>query len=406
MADSKQIFLGVSGGVAAYKAVEVASRLRKAGHVVQVAMTEAATRFVSPLTFAAVSGRAVLESLFPRESAPDLRGLYPHLYPAMEVDAFVAAPATADLIAQLALGLGRDPVTASALSLRPDCLRLFAPAMNVEMWEQPVVRRRVAELETLGWTRVGPACGHLACGLTGTGRMAEPEEIVTALESAWAGAARLAGRRVLILSGPTREHLDPIRYLGNPSSGKMGRRLAEEALRLGAQVDFITGPVAEENLPHGRQLSLTRITRAEEMLAAATAPYETADLVIFAAAVADYAPVEPQGDKLPKATGEINLRIRPTPDVAATLNQRKRPGQVTIGFALQTSDGPRQAADKRDRKGFDAIVLNFPEALGQDGAAYTFLTAAGAEDWGRLDKSACARRILLHAADRLDAPRK
>ena len=394
MNDSKNILIGVAGGVAAYKVVEVASRLRKDGHVVQVAMTEAATRFVTPLTFAAVSGRGVLDRLFPAEPPTEMKAMYPHLYPATEADIFLAAPATADLIGQLAHGLGKDPVTASALSLRPDCLRFYAPAMNVEMWEQPAVRRNVEILRELGWRRIGPAVGHLACGMTGAGRMEEPDGIVAALEYALHGHQALAGRRVLILSGPTREHLDPIRYLGNPSSGKMGKAIAEEALRLGADVIFITGPVSPENLPCGPRLHLERIVSATDLLAAASARYAQADIVVYVAAVADYAPAEYHAEKRPKTEGELVLRLRSTPDVAATLNQNKKPGQVTIGFALQTHDGPKAAADKLARKKFDGIVLNYAEALGGDEAEYEFLTPAGTETWGRLSKAECARRIL------------
>lgn len=404
MSTSRIALLGVCGGVAAYKAVDVASRLRKAGWEVHVALSEAAGAFVTPLTFAAVTGHRVLDRLFVNANEASGDALYPHLYPSTRAALFLLLPATADMIARIAHGHGSDIVSTCALSLPATCRRVFCPAMNVEMWRQPVVGENVRKLEALGWTRIGPVAGPLACGMAGEGRMSEPADIVAGLDAPTIARANLAGRRVLIVSGPTREHLDPVRFIGNPSSGRMGQALAEEAMAAGATVDFVTGPVAPANLPRGAEI--TPVTSAEDMLAAAAAGYARADIAIYAAAVADYRPVVRHERKLPKKGGRITVDLEATPDVAATLNAGKRKGQVAIGFALQTHDGAKNARAKLERKHLDGIVLNGLDALGGDSGTYTWIGARAGrapevEPWGKLDKSACARRILAEAAARL-----
>lgn len=392
---------GICGGVAAYKAVEVVSALRKQGVDITVAMSDAAQAFVTPLTFSAVSGRAALTSVMPPSGAAG-DALYPHLYPATRADLFVLMPATADMIGHIVHGLGRDVVSTSALSLKPDCLRVFCPAMNVDMWNQPIVQQNVRELERRGWIRVGPETGLLACGVEGQGRMAEPATILGAIRELRGRAGRLAGWRVLVLSGPTHEHLDPVRFIGNPSSGKMGRALAEAASRAGAEVDVVTGPVSSENLPVGRAITTHRVTSAQQMLDAARALYAKADIVLYAAAVADYRPAEYSDAKRPKQSGEVTLRLVATPDIAATLAEGKRPGQITIGFALQTGDGRAEAEGKLVRKKFDGIVLNGLDSLGGDDGSYTWIAHGGdaveAEAWGAMSKVACAARIVDAAA--------
>lgn len=401
-----RILLGVCGGIAAYKAVEVASRLRKAGCDVHVAMTDAARAFVAPLTFAAVSGNPVLDRALP-DGASAGDAAYPHLYPATRADAFIVLPATANTLAKLAHGHGADLVSTSALSLPAGCLRIIAPAMNVEMWRNPAVQENVRALEARGWTRIGPESGALACGMEGEGRMSEPHAIVELVLNKLNTPRPLAGRRVLILSGPTREHFDPVRFIGNPSTGKMGRALALAAAEAGASVDFITGPVAAENLPKSSAIRIEQITSAEELLSAARARFADAAIVVYAAAVADYRPATgAHAQKLPKQDAPLTLQLEPTPDVAATLNAGKRDDQVAIGFALQTHDGPAKAAAKMKKKKFDGIVLNALDALGGDSGAYTWLSPdAEPESWGELSKPECARRILARAADLLSARR-
>lgn len=397
--ESPTVLLGICGGVAAYKAVEVASRLRKTGHEVHVAMSAAAQQFVTPLTFAAVSGNAVLTEQFPDARKNSGDALYPHLYPSTRATLFVLLPATADIMAKIAHGIGDNVVSTAALSLPASCRKVFCPSMNVEMWHQPVVQENVRLLESRGWVRIGPATGELACGMTGEGRMVEPDEIVAKLFGDQSGP--LAKRKVLIVSGPTREHLDPVRFIGNPSSGKMGRALAEEAAAQGAEVAFVSGPVVETNLPAGPNIEIHRVTSADEMLAAAEKAYLNADIVLYAAAVADYKPAEFQTGKLPKKEGVLNLRLIATPDIAATLNSRKRTGQVSIGFALETDDGEAKARVKLKKKNLDGIVLNALDAMGGEDGAYRFLSArrnAGFEPWGRISKRECAKNILAAAA--------
>jgi phosphopantothenoylcysteine decarboxylase / phosphopantothenate---cysteine ligase len=404
-ASGRVVLVGICGGIAAYKAVDAVSRLRKAGLDVHVAMSDAATRFVTPMTFAAISGHPVLQHLFPSGTEPAAEDAYPHLYPATRADLFLLMPATADMMARVAHGLGFDTVSTCALSLPAGCRRVFCPAMNVEMWRQPVVQSNVSALEQAGWLRIGPDAGALACGMEGEGRMAEPAEIAERVLALLAPVPSLRGRKILVLSGPTREHLDPVRFIGNPSSGKMGRALAEEAALCGADVDVVTGPVDDANLPRGGGIRVHRIVNAEQMLAKAQSLFEAADVIVYAAAVADYKPVAPHPAKLPKQKGEFPLQLVATPDVAATLGARRRTGQVTIGFALQTGDGREEAGRKLREKGFDGIVLNALDALGGESGTYTFLASPESkrppETWGTLDKRACARKILAEAASRL-----
>ena len=275
--------------------------------------------------------------------------------------------------------------------------------MNVEMWRQPVVQENVKILETRGWLRIGPATGTLACGTTGEGRMSEPADIVQQLFGvpAEAGTSNLRGKNVLIVSGPTHEHFDPVRFIGNPSSGKMGKALAEEAASAGARVTFVSGPVADSNLPAAADLEIHRVVSADEMLATAQKFYAQADIVIYAAAVADYKPAEFHAQKLPKKEGELTLKLTATPDIAATLNRKKKTGQICIGFALQTSGGEAKAREKLKKKKFDGIVLNSTDALGGESGAYRFLSArekSSFADWGTISKTGCAKKILAEVA--------
>ncbi len=389
------ILLGIGGGVAAYKAVEVASFLRKENWDVSVAMTEAAMKFVTPLTFEAVTQGRVLTDLFFKNPLTK-EETYPHLYPATEVSVFIALPATADLIAKLATGLGGDVVCASALSLPITCRKIFCPAMNVEMWHQSIVQENVQKLENHGWERVGPEEGMLACGMTGLGRMAEPETIVTAVKRTFSESSVLLGRRVLILSGPTHEYWDPVRFIGNRSSGKMGKALAEEALKMGASVDFVTGPVSDLYLPRGMNVSIHKVTSAEEMFSMAKPLSEKSDIWIFAAAVADHTPLSKQDQKIARNQGEQTLLLKSTPDIAGTLCRKKKKTQLAIGFALETEAGVTRAREKLKNKGLDAIVLNGVSSFSAESGHFQFLKAGKKEtdDWGILSKQECAKKIF------------
>lgn len=388
------ILIGVCGGIAAYKTVELVSRLRQQGHPIQVLMTQAATQFVTPTTFSGVSGQPTHTALFADPSTTVGDGLYPHLYPATATDLFLIAPATAHTIACLAHGEGSDLLTTAALSLPAACIRIFCPAMNVEMWEQSVVQENVRKLEARGWIRIGPEAGMLACGMEGYGRMTEPAAILTRVNELLAQRQRLAGRHVLILSGPTHEFLDPVRFIGNASSGRMGQALAEQAADRGAKVTFITGPVPADHLPRRASIDLIPVTSATDLLNAARKPFTDADAIIFAAAIADYQPATRSKEKSAKSGGDWNLTLTPTPDVAATLGATKKPGQTCVGFALQTGDGRDEARAKLVRKHFDAIILNHPDSIGAEDGHFTCITADAEKRWGRLSKSHCAAQVL------------
>ena len=388
--------VAVSGGIAVYKAVEVVSRLRKAGVDVRVLMSKSATEFVTPLTFQAVSGHRVNLDMFARPEADEPDLIYPHLYPAMKADLFVLVPATAHSIARLANGYAETLPEAAAVAFPAAGQAFFCPAMNDQMWADPRVQANCTRLRELGWTQIGPPSGFLACGSEGSGRLAEPEAICTVLLSQLQHRQTLCGRRVLITSGPTQEPIDPVRYISNGSSGRMGQALALDAARRGAEVDFISGPVAREYLPLGPAIHLHPVRTAAEMLAAAQNLQPNADIAIFAAAVADYAPAEPSTAKQPKSTGPVSLALTPTPDIAARLKETAPAGQVRLGFALQSGNGQAEAREKLARKGLDAIVLNHPEAMGADQALYHLLTREpeSCEHWSDLSKATCAGRIM------------
>ena len=390
------VLCGICGGIAACKAAEVVSSLTRLEMDVRVIMSRAAQEFVTPLTFQALTGKPVTVDMFARPEADRKDQIYPHLYPSADAALFVMLPATADMIARVVRGEAEDVMVASVLGLPPDCIRVFCPAMNTTMWKQDSVQRNVAELEAQGWIRIGPGAGLLACKAEGEGRMAEPAEIVRELAAGMKSAQSLRGRQVLILSGPTREHIDPVRFISNPSTGMMGRALAQEALSRGAQVDFISGPVDPAVLPRGRNIRIHSVTSAQEMLAAAKKHFSSADIILFAAAVADYAPAGAHTRKMPKQQDRIQLELEPTPDIAATLCRTKTGKQTAVGFALQDEDGEEKAREKLQGKNLDAIVLNRLEAVGSSDAVYKFLKAGDSsfEEWDLMTKRGCARRIF------------
>ncbi|MCF7838713.1 MAG: bifunctional phosphopantothenoylcysteine decarboxylase/phosphopantothenate--cysteine ligase CoaBC [Candidatus Marinimicrobia bacterium] len=394
------ILCGIGAGIAAYKAAEVVSLLRGRGLRVRVCMTPGAQAFVQPLTFQALTGEPVAVNMFCAPTADAREAIYPHLYPAADAAAYLVLPATADLLAKLAHGLADDLVCASALGLPPTVLKVFCPAMNHTMWTQPIVQENAARLRAAGWLQVGPADGRMACGTSGPGRLTEPDEIVRTVMAGLDAGRPLSGRRVLILSGPTREWLDPVRYLSNASSGRLGQALALTAARRGAQVEFVTGPVDPARWPVHPAVRAHPVETAEQMLTAATPLFPASDVIIFAAAVADYAPRTTAPCKQSKSPTGLTLELRPNPDLPATLCAGKQPHQVAVGFALQDTDPLPQAREKLARKGLDAIVLNSPAALNAPAADYTYLTArdSAAETWGLLEKTDFAARLLDRCA--------
>ncbi len=382
--------LCVSGGIAAYKAVEVCRRLMDAGARVSPVLTEDATRFVGPLTFSALASEPARVSLW---DGPDP---IPHTRLGQSADVVLVAPATARVIGSYAAGISDDLLTATLLATRAPVV--LCPAMHTEMWEHPAVQDNLALLQRRGVVIVPPGVGRLAGGDSGPGRLAEPDAILDALVSALAGAGEsgdLAGRTVLVTAGGTREPLDPVRFIGNRSSGKQGHALAEVAAARGARVVLITTAAAP--LPSG--VEVVRVETASDMEAAVLARSDAADVVFMAAAVADFRPKAPADHKIKKRDGVPEVVLEPTPDILAALGARRRPGQVLVGFAAETQDLRSEAAAKLRRKGIDLIVANDVSApgvgFGHDTNAVVVLDAdGGAVEVPLTDKRAVAGAVL------------
>ena len=348
-----KVALGVCGGIAAYKACEVVRLLQDQGINVQVVMTAAAQEFVRPLTFAALSGEKVITGLWdPGAQQPNLDSAIEHIRVAQNINALVVAPCTADTMGKFAHGQADDFL--STLYLATPAPVVVAPAMNVEMWNHAATQDNLETLRKRGVYIVEPGSGYLACGMVGAGRLAEPAEIVAATLSALGVVRDLAGETVLITAGPTREPIDPVRFLGNRSSGKMGYALAEAAIRRGAKVILISGPVAIDP-PEGAERIC--VESAEQMRNAVISQIDKATVVIAAAAVADFRMRRASEEKI-KRTGSLTLELEPTPDILAEVSSHRRVGQVLIGFAAETQSPVNTGRAKLRKKGIDAIVVN------------------------------------------------
>ncbi|WP_263359321.1 bifunctional phosphopantothenoylcysteine decarboxylase/phosphopantothenate--cysteine ligase CoaBC [Acidicapsa ligni] len=393
-----KVMVGVSGGIAAYKAAELVRELQRQALDVRVVMTDAAQKFVQPLTFAALTGHKVITSLWPQSAEAGGSGdggfesSIEHIAEAQWADALVVAPATAHTLAKFAHGMADDFLTTMYLATAAPVL--VAPAMNVNMWEHPATQANLEILRQRGVRVIEPGSGHLACGMVGPGRMAEPEFIANAVLGALGRSHDLAGETVLITAGGTREALDPVRFLGNRSSGKMGYSLAEAAQSRGAKVILISGPSALYPPAH---CELVKVTTADEMRAAVLSRMPEATLVIKSAAVADYRPSIVADQKL-KRTGPLTIEFLPTEDILAEVVRQRKPGQLIVGFAAETENGVENGRAKLLRKGVDAIVMNdvSREGVGFDSDlnAATFLTATTAIDLPEMPKRKLADRIL------------
>lgn len=347
---SVNIVMGVTGGIAAYKAAEVVSALHKRGMNVDVILTRNATQFVAPLTFEALSHNPVTTDTFVRERSWEIG----HVALAQKADLVLVAPATANLMAKLAHGIADDMLTTTLLATKAPIL--LAPAMNTGMWTAEATRQNLRTLLARGVRTVGPDSGLLACGDVGEGRMSEPAEIVEAVEQLLHRRNDLSGLRVLVTAGPTREHLDPVRYLSNESSGKMGYALADAALARGATVTLVSGPTA---LTPPAQAHTVSVETTQQLYQAVLERCEAQDVILQAAAPADYRfeTVSPQ--KLKKRDGEpLTLRLTENPDIARAVAARRQPGQTLVGFAAETSDTLQNARRKLEAKGLDLIVAN------------------------------------------------
>ena len=396
------VALGVTGGISAYKSVDVARRLQQAGHEVTAVLTESASRFVGPLTFEAITRRPVVTGQF----APGANADVEHVALASGIALLVVAPATANVIGKFANGIADDFLSSLHLATRAPVL--VAPAMNVNMLAHAAVRRNLAALAERGVHFVEPGEGYLACGWVGKGRLAEPAAIAAAALRLLRPAGGLAGRSLLVTAGPTYEDLDPVRYLGNRSTGRMGFAIAAEALSRGACVRLVAGPT-EVDPPSGAEL--TRVRSAREMHAAVMARVEGVDAVVMAAAVADYAPAAgARPDKMPKGDEELMISLQRTPDILADLGRRRgaAAGPLLVGFAAETSDVVGRARRKLEAKQVDLVVANDVSRPDRGFAVETnaavLITAAGAEEAPLGPKRALAAVLLDRVETLIAAP--
>jgi phosphopantothenoylcysteine decarboxylase/phosphopantothenate--cysteine ligase len=372
----RRVLLGVTGGIAAYKAAHLARLLRERGANVQVVMTPAATRFVGSDTFAALTGNPVHSDVFEQTEA------VLHVRLAREADVAVIAPATANVLGKVALGLADDLLTSTLLELSSPVV--VAPAMHSGMWANPATRRNMDSLRGRGVAVVGPVEGPLAAGDEGMGRMAEPEEIVEAVQDAVAGrGGPLSGHRILVTAGPTQEPIDAVRFIGNRSSGRMGYAVAEEAARRGAEVHLVAGPVA---VPDPPGVHVDHVETAEQMRAMVLAGFERADAVVKAAAVADWRPKEHVEGKLKKEAGAPEMLLEPTPDILRELGEAKGE-RILVGFAAETENLEAAGREKLRGKHLDLIVVN---EVGRPGTGFEYET----------------NTALILSADGRDEPRR
>ena len=391
MLDGKRVVLGVTGGIAAYKACDLVSRLKKQGARVRVVLTANACKFVPPLTFETLSGNpASIDTFEPRKELE-------HIALAKWADAFVIAPATANCLAKLANGIADDLLSTTALAMTAPLL--IAPAMNANMWRHPATQANLRTLLERGARTVGPGTGHLACGDDDVGRMSEPAEIVEALDALLSVKQDFAGRHVLVTAGPTVERIDPVRYITNRSSGKMGYAIAEATRDRGAEVALVSGSVS---LPAPGGMEVVKIESSADLCAAVLARGDWADVVIQAAAPADFTPESVAGSKIKKTGEGMTLRLANTTDIAAELGRRKHEGQILVAFAAETDDVLENARRKLDKKNADLIVANdvsrADAGFGVDTNAVTLITREDLVELPVLPKRAVADGILDRVA--------
>lgn len=386
----KCVVLGVTGGIAAYKACELTSRLRKAGAQVYVIMTKNACQFVAPLTFETLSNHPVATDTFARPETWEVE----HVALAKRADVFVIAPATANILAKMACGLADDMLSTTVLATRAPVL--IAPAMNTGMWDNPATQENVERLQQRGVHFIGPEGGFLACGDTGAGRMSAPKDIFDAIEKLLAMQQDLAGLSVLVTAGPTQERLDPVRFITNRSSGKMGYAIAAAAAARGASVTLVTGPTS---LPIPQGVNAVRILSTQELYDQMLALCPKMDVVIQAAAPADFTPETVADQKIKKQGNEpLVIRLTQTPDVAAAVGKTKKEGQTLVGFAAETNDVLQNAQKKLAKKNLDLIVANDVTAPGAgfdvDTNIVTFVTQDGLEKLPKMKKTEVADTLL------------
>ena len=388
---NKCIVVGVTAGIAAYKICQLVSSLKKQGNEVHVIMTKEAEKFVTPLTFQTLSNQKVITDMFTVDYTPDVH----HISLAKKADLFVVAPATANIIAKLAHGLADDMLTTTFLAAT--CPKLIVPAMNTNMLNNPITQDNIATCQKYGMHIMCSGAGYLACGDVGAGRLPEPEEIEDAIASLIETDRYLNGRHVVITAGATQEEIDPVRYITNHSTGKMGYALAKEARNAGARVTLISG---KTNLPKPYGVDVVNVTSTSDMAKSVIDNFENADVVIMSAAVADYTPIEKAEQKIKKTDGDLSIVLKRTQDILLTIGQKKREDQIVIGFAMETENLLENAAKKLQEKNANYIIANSirePGAgFGVDTNIVKIISPTSVEDLGLLSKDETAKEILRH----------
>lgn len=389
MLKGKTVLLGVTGGIAAYKAAALASLLIKQHAAVEVVMTQNATQFVTPLTFEQLTGRRTMVDTFDRNFSHQVE----HISLAQRADLVIIAPATANVCAKLAHGLADDMLTTTVLACR--CPKLIAPAMNTNMYENPVTQDNLSLLEKYGWEVISPASGRLACGAVGPGKLPEPVDLLQHILRHLALPHDLSGKRVLISAGPTQEAIDPVRYLTNHSTGKMGYALARMAMLRGADVTLVSGPTAIAPPPFLRTIP---VVSAQDMYDAISENAAQADFIFMAAAVADYTPTECADNKIKKKDGDMAIPLKRTRDILGFLGEHRAPGQVLCGFSMETQNMLENSRAKLDKKHVDMICANnlkVPGAgFGVDTNILTLITRDAVTELPKMSKEEAANAIL------------
>ena len=388
---NKCIVVGVTAGIAAYKICQLVSSLKKQGNEVHVIMTKEAEKFVTPLTFQTLSSQKVITDMFTVDYTPDVH----HISLAKKADLFVVAPATANIIAKIAHGIADDMLTTTFLA--STCPKMIVPAMNTNMLNNPITQDNIATCQKYGMHIMCGGAGYLACGDVGAGRLPESEEIEDAIASLVETDRYLQGRHVVITAGATQEEIDPVRYITNHSTGKMGYALAKEARNAGAKVTLISG---KTNLPQPYGVDVVNVISAADMRECVINNFEKADVVIMSAAVADYTPIEKADHKIKKAEGDLSIALKRTQDILLTIGKKKREDQVVIGFAMETENLLENAAKKLQEKNANYIIANSirePGAgFGVDTNIVKIISPTSVEDLGLLSKDDTAKEILRH----------
>ena len=389
MLQGKTILLGVTGGIAAYKAAALASALVKQHAAVEVVMTENATEFITPLTFEQLTGRRTMVNTIDRSFCHQVE----HIALADRPDLVIIAPATANVCAKLAHGRADDMLTTSVLACR--CPKLIAPAMNTHMYENPVTQDNLDTLRHYGWEVIAPASGRLACGAVGKGKMPEPEDLLQHILRHLAFRHDLAGKKVLVTAGPTQEALDPVRYLTNHSTGKMGYAIARMAMLRGAEVTLVSGPTSIAPPPF---VDVVDVTSARDMYDAVVNRASEMDIIVKAAAVADYTPAEYVDNKIKKNDGDLSIPLKRTQDILGYLGSHKKPGQIICGFSMETENMLENSQAKLRKKNVDMICANNLKqagaGFGVDTNVITVITQEEIQELPLLSKEAAANAIL------------